>query len=202
MAGAGGVNVIIPWLSWLGLSEAPGEITGTGAAGPADAPACRTLAGTLAQNPATRWPATITGPSGRPLAHGRARAGPGPPGSDKHARPAAITLTPITAATCAHHHQTAGYRPPPTLRNLVKTRSRRCGFPGRRRTAWRCDDDHTTPHHQGGRTCECNLHPLCRQHHQTKQADGWHLDQPQPGVLTWTTPSGRHYTTTPEPYPV
>ena len=67
---------------------------------------------------------------------------------------------------------------------------------------WRCDDDHTIPYDQGGRTCECNLHPLCRQHHQTKQAEGWHLDQPQPGVLTWTTPSGRRYTTTPEPYPV
>ncbi|HTS98534.1 MAG TPA: HNH endonuclease signature motif containing protein, partial [Streptosporangiaceae bacterium] len=105
-------------------------------------------------------------------------------------------------ATCAHQNESAGYRPPPTLRNLVKTRSRRCGFPGRRRPAWRCDDDHTIPHHQGGRTCECNLHPLCRQHHQTKQAGGWHLDQPQPGVLTRTTPSGRHYTTTPEPYPV
>jgi len=46
------------------------------------------------------------------------------------------------------------------------------------------------------------LKPLCRQHHQTKQASGWHLDQPEPGVLVWTTPSGRRYTTTPEPYPV
>ena len=43
--------------------------------------------------------------------------------------------------------------------------------------------------------------PLCRQHHQAKQAPGWHLSQPEPGTLTWTTPSGRRYPVTPEPYP-
>jgi hypothetical protein len=35
-----------------------------------------------------------------------------------------------------------------------------------------------------------------------EQAPGWHLEQPRPGVLVWTTPSGRHYTVTAEPYPV
>jgi len=201
VAGVSGVNVIVPWLSWLELSGTPGEITGTGAAGPADAPTCNTLAHNLARDPATRWSATITDPSGRAVACGRARAGPGPPGSDKRAWLAAITFTPIAARACDHQNQSSGYRPSSLLRNLVKTRSRRCGFPGCRRMAWRCDDDHTIPYDQGGRTCECNMHPLCRQHHQTKQASGWRLDQPQPGVLTWTTPSGRRYTITPEPYP-
>jgi len=28
-----------------------------------------------------------------------------------------------------------------------------------------------------------------------KQAPGWHLAQPSPGVLVWTTPAGRTYTT-------
>ena len=200
--GVSGVNVIVPWLSWLGLSDTPGEITGTGAAGPADAPTCRTIADALATNPATRWSVTITDPSGRPVAHGRARAGPGPPGPGRRAWLTAIKLTPIAAGTCGHPNESAGYRPSNRLRNLVKTRSRRCGFPGCRRPAWRCDDDHTIPHDQGGRTCECNLYPLCRQHHQTKQASGWRLDQPQPGLLVWTAPSGRRYTTTPEPYPI
>src|ERR1022692_699660 len=45
------------------------------------------------------------------------------------------------------------------------------------------------PHSSG-----CRLRPLCRVHHQAKQAPGWHLSQPQPGVLTWTTPHGREYT--------
>jgi len=84
---------------------------------------------------------------------------------------------------------------------LIKIRDRRCGYPGCRRPAARCDDDHTIPHHQGGKTCECNLYPLCRRHHQAKQEPGWRLDQPEPGILTWTLPSGRRYTTAPEPYP-
>ena len=45
------------------------------------------------------------------------------------------------------------------------------------------------------------LSPLCRRHHRAKQAPGWRLDQPQPGTMTWTTPSGRTYTTCPSAYP-
>jgi hypothetical protein len=33
-----------------------------------------------------------------------------------------------------------------------------------------------------------------------KQAEGWRLEQPQPGVLAWHTPAGRSYTTTPTRY--
>jgi len=44
--------------------------------------------------------------------------------------------------------------------------------------------------------------PLCRHHHRCKQAEGWWLEQPEPGVLVWRTPSGRTYTTTPAEYPV
>ena len=62
--------------------------------------------------------------------------------------------------------------------------------------------DHTDPHHQGGRTCECNLAPLCRHHHRCKQAEGWWLAQPEPGILVWRTPAGRTYTTTPTPYAI
>ena len=60
-----------------------------------------------------------------------------------------------------------------------------------------CDNDHTVPFDQGGRTCECNLGPLCRRHHRVKQARGWRLEQPVPGVFAWTTPSGRIYITGP-----
>ncbi len=194
----GTVHLTMPATAWLGLSDNPGDIPGLG---PTDADTCRDLAGTLAANPATRWCITLTDPSGRAVAHGCARAGPGPPGPGRRAWLARVTVTPIAASTCDHRHQSAGYQPSPTLRHLVKTRSPRCGYPGCRRPAVRCDDDHTVPHDKGGRTCECNLHPLCRHHHQTKQAPGWHVAQPRPGVLVWTTPSGRTYTTTAEPYP-
>jgi hypothetical protein len=33
-----------------------------------------------------------------------------------------------------------------------------------------------------------------------KQADGWRLDQPEPGVLVWRTPAGHTYTTIPTVY--
>jgi hypothetical protein len=39
--------------------------------------------------------------------------------------------------------------------------------------------------------------PLCRFCHRLKQAHGWTLTQASPGVMTWTTPAGRRYTTLP-----
>jgi hypothetical protein len=50
-----------------------------------------------------------------------------------------------------------------------------------------------------GRTCECNIGPVCRRHQKAEQAPGWHLDQPEPGVMTWRLPSGRVYQTTGDP---
>jgi hypothetical protein len=84
---------------------------------------------------------------------------------------------------------------------LIEVRHRTCSFRGCRRAAERCDLDHTIPHHLGGATCRCNLAPLCRRHHQAKQAQGWRLDQPQPGVLLWTLPHGRRYQVEPDLYP-
>ena len=52
----------------------------------------------------------------------------------------------------------------------------------------------------GGCRLACRQDPLCRRHHRTKQAPGWHLAQPEPGLLTWTAPHGRSYAVTPEPY--
>ncbi len=195
----GSVNLTMPAATWLGRSDAPGEIPGTG---PADAGTCREVAAALAVTPATRWCVTVTDNKGRAIGHGCARHGPGPPGSgDPAAWLATVKITPVETGTCTHRRETASYQPPDTLRHIIKIRSRRCGFPGCRRPAIRCDDDHTIPHHNGGKTCECNLHPLCRRHHHTKQAPGWRLGQPEPGLLIWTTPSGRKLTVTPEPYP-
>jgi hypothetical protein len=196
---AGSVNLTMPAPSWLGQSDKPGQISGLGAA---DAGTCRDVADTLARHPATRWCVTLLGPDGRPAAHGCARAGPGPPGTDRKEWLAKVKITPIETGTCTHRRESAGYQPSDSLRHIIKIRSPRCGAPGCRRPAVACDDDHTIPYDQGGRTCECNLYPLCRRHHQTKQARGWQLRQPEPGTLIWTTPSGRQYTTTAEPYPV
>ena len=193
------VNLVMPAAAWLGRNDAPGEIGGLGAA---DAGTCRDLADALARQPATQWCVTLTDRHGRAVAHGCARAGPGPPGTADRSRwLATVTVTPVETGTCEHRRESAGYQPSDSLRHIIMIRSPRCGFPGCRRPAVRCDDDHSIPFHQGGRTCECNLYPLCRRHHQTKQARGWQLSQPEPGTLIWTAPSGRRYTVRAEPYP-
>src|SRR6266702_4139245 len=196
----GSVHLTMPASAWLGLSDAPGEAAGLG---PLDAWTCRDLASRLAAaGTATRWCVTLTGPGGRGAAHACARGSPEPRGPAAGALRwlAGLRLTRLEQGTCTHARQVPGYRPPNTLRELVRTRQRTCSFPGCRRPARACDLDHTIPWDQDGLTCECNLAPLCRRHHRAKQAPGWHLAQPEPGVLTWTAPHGRSYTVTPEPY--
>jgi hypothetical protein len=107
--------------------------------------------------------------------------------------PWSFTITALTGG-CDHALQTPAYRPTPALRHLVNLRHTTCVFPGCRRPATQCDADHTIPYDDGGKTCLCNLAPLCRHHHQVKQTPGWNLDQATPGILSWTTPSGRRYT--------
>jgi hypothetical protein len=45
-----------------------------------------------------------------------------------------------------------------------------------------------------------DLAPPCRRHHRVKQAPGWTLTQPEPGIMHWQTPAGRGYTTRPTVY--
>jgi hypothetical protein len=229
----GSVNLVMPAAAWLGLSNAPGEITGSPAGGPADAATCRDLATALAASPRTRWCLTITGPHGQAIAHGCALKGPGPPGTRGPGPPGMkgsgppgagpgtgpgppdrlgwlrsiplIPLLPPGGEDCPHGLGEPGYRPSARLRHLVAIRDRRCTAPWCRRPATACDHDHTIPWQPGGHggpTCLCNLGPACRRDHRTKQAEGWSLQQPWPGSFTWTAPSGRTYTTRPEPYPL
>ena len=197
---SGSVNLTMPLAAWLGSSDAPGEAAGYGPLGADD---CRDLAEDLAAvGKGVKWCVTLTDPDGRAVAHGCARASPGIKPGSVRAWLAKVKLSRIECGTCTHERQTRAYRPPELMRHLVNIRQRTCAFPGCRRPAERCDLDHTTPFDQGGRTCPCNLSPLCRRHHQAKQAPGWHLTQPEPGTLVWTAPHGRTYVREPDPYPV
>jgi hypothetical protein len=193
----GSVHLTMPVSAWLGVSDSPGEVAGFG---PADAGTCRDLAGRLGASLDTRWCLTLTGADGQAVAHGCARTGPeratGPPGrtASWQAWLASVKLEWLERDRCGHSRRVKSYRPGRALRHLVAIRHRTCGFPGCSRPAARCDLDHTIPYDQDGITCECNLSPLCRQHHKTKQAQGWRLSQPEPGVLIWTAPHGRTYT--------
>jgi hypothetical protein len=198
----GSITLTMPMSAWLGWSAVPGEIAGFG---PADAGTCRELAGRA--GPAARWSLILTDAAGRAVAHARGPAGsPGPgttwAGMIRWAAGLRDSLQILETGTCSHARRSGGYRPSASLCKLVKIRQRTCSFPGCRRPARRCDLDHTVPYDAGGATCECNLAPLCRRHHQAKQAPGWQLTQPQPGEMLWRLPSGRIYATCPEPYPV
>ena len=111
-----------------------------------------------------------------------------------------VKITPLAAGTCDHRNQEPGYTLSPRLRHLIAARTMCCTAPGCRRPATRCDFDHTIAYHAGGRSCECNVRPLCRRHHRCKQAPRWALQQPDPGTMIWTTPAGRRYTTGPTIY--
>ena len=118
------------------------------------------------------------------------------------ARELTVKIAALAQETCDHHNQEPGYEPSRRLQHLIRARSVTCSAPGCCRPATRCDLDHTVPYEQGGLTCECGLAPLCRHHHRCKQAEGWRLEQPEPGVLVWRTPAGRTYITTPFTYPI
>ena len=82
------MNLTLPLATWLGHCDAPGHAAGFG---PLDATDARALTTALAAQAGTQWCLTLTGPDGRPLAHGCARTGPphSPPDQPKpHPRPA------------------------------------------------------------------------------------------------------------------
>jgi Domain of unknown function (DUF222) len=196
----GSVHLTMPLSAWLGTTRSPGEVTGFG---PLTAETCRDLARHIARSPGTRWCLTLTNAAGHAVGHACGRRPP-PPVTDPariSAWLARLKPGPIEAGTCTHAREVPGYRIPDSLHHIVKVRQQTCCNPICARPAQACDDDHTRPHDQGGRTCECGLAPACRTCHRTKQAPGWHLEQPSPGVLVWQPPHGRRYTIGPGVYP-
>jgi Domain of unknown function (DUF222) len=212
------VNLTMPLSTWLGSTSAPAEVPGFG---PIPASDARALADLATAAPGSRWCLTFTDQTGRAVAHGCAhtrKPSPGQPrtrggatrttatgatdsSSPIHDWELTVTIRPLAVTDCTHVRETPGYRPSPSLTHIIQTRHRTCSFPGCRRRATACDCDHTLAHARGGRTCECNLAALCRRHHRAKQAQGWKLEQPHPGILLWRTPHGRTYRTQPDPYP-
>jgi Domain of unknown function (DUF222) len=207
------VTITVPWTAQEEGSADPAEVDGFGVIDNTDA---KDLLAAAARNSHTRWCVTFLHPDGTAAAHGcipgrhpppgaagGCSPGPGPPaGGDLRdwLRERRVEVMPVARGSCDHQHAETGYRPSRKLQHLVRARNARCTAPGCGRPAARCDLDHTVAWDKGGLTCECDLSPLCRHHHRVKQAKGWRLEQPEPGVLIWHTPSGRSYTTRPTQY--
>ncbi len=114
------------------------------------------------------------------------------------------TIIGSTAATRGdpgqnRRHGHDGYRPPAPMQRLIQRRHATCVYPRCNRRSARCDLDHTQPYDARGRTCKCNLAPLCRTHHRLfKQHWQWRLVQPWPGLLLWVAPAGTWHIVLPQ----
>jgi hypothetical protein len=100
-----------------------------------------------------------------------------------------VGTDPVTGAVLTHGR--ARYTPTRDLVDHVVLRDRTCRAPGCTIPAVRCDLDHVHAHSAGGPTCAANLVALCRKHHLIKHHGPFTVDQPEPGIVRWTGPTGR-----------
>jgi hypothetical protein len=203
------VNILVPAGTLAGLSSTHGEAGGLGFL---DRRQARSLVEAASLHPATRWCVTEIGDQGEAVAHGCARGRhtwkPPPPSAtvgerqdhlEAFLRDLGVRAEPIASGECGHRHKEDRYRPSRALAHLIRARTATCSAPGCAAPAQHSELDHTEPWPRGD-TCECNLSPPCARHHHAKHAPGWRLEQLEPGLMRWTTPSGRTFTTGPTTY--
>lgn len=123
-------------------------------------------------------------------------AGHGPIDADTARRIAAAA--PVWERVLTHPHTGEPlacdrYRPSAELRRYLTARDEHCRWVGCRRTARRCDADHTVAFSDGGETSAANLSLLCRRHHRLKHASPWTVRHRGGGGLEFTSPTGRTY---------
>lgn len=95
------------------------------------------------------------------------------------------------------------YEVPDRLRRMVQWRNPVEVFPFSTRRSRGLDLDHTEPYDWhappgAGQTRGDNLGPLSRRVHRAKTARVWQVDQTDPGVFVWTSPTGHRYEVSPE----
>jgi len=89
--------------------------------------------------------------------------------------------------------------PPAALARWIQVRDRSCVFPPCGASSLVAEIDHTLAVTHGGLTAGPNLDPACHHDHRLKHEGGWHLEQPEPGAFTWTSPTGHTYERRPRP---
>ena len=89
------------------------------------------------------------------------------------------------------------YAPPADMRRYVEIRDQTCQGIGCTRRATLSEIDHTQPWNTGGRTDVDNLVHLCKPCHRLKHQTSFSTSQGPGGALTWTTPGGKKYGSSP-----
>jgi hypothetical protein len=89
------------------------------------------------------------------------------------------------------------YAPPADMRRYLQIRDQTCQGIGCNRRATRSEIDHTRAWNTGGHTNVDNLVHLCRPCHRLKHQSSFSTRQGPGGSLTWTSPGGKTYTSTP-----
>jgi hypothetical protein len=92
---------------------------------------------------------------------------------------------------------TEQYAPPADMRRYLQIRDGTCQGIGCTRRATLSEIDHTQAWNTGGQTHVDNLVHLCKACHRLKHQSSFSTSQGPNGVLTWTTPGGKKYTSRP-----
>lgn len=108
-----------------------------------------------------------------------------------------VITHPVTGAVL----HTDAYQRTATIDRYLRARDRHCRWPGCTVPAIRCEIDHNHDWARGGPTDVCNLSCFCQRHHTQKQFTRWRVRQLDGGVMEFTSPTGRVYTDSPQPYP-
>src|SRR5690606_25592216 len=89
-------------------------------------------------------------------------------------------------------------RPTAAEASFVRARDLTCRFPGCRRPATRCDDEHCRDHAKGGCSNRTNIAKLCKRHHTCKHEQGLEYEITLSGTVIWYYPDGRLFLVSPE----
>ena len=137
----------------------------------------------------------LVGHGAIPAARARARALATAPGSQ-------LRRLFVDATGKLLHVEPTRYRVTASLSRHIEAQYRTCTFPGCGVVAQRCDLDHKHPFGQGGDSCEENVPPACRRHHNEKTAGKWRIAGRGEHTVWISAATGRPYSSTPRPYPV
>ena len=162
----------------------------TGETAPAGPAAEAAAAGSAACDPA-RAGTAASGTAVGPAAGTAARTGPLPDGPLRRALLEMLDGGPLLVQDVAEPQ----YEPSAGLARLVRVRDAHCTGVGCDRESCACDLDHRVPWPLGATTA-ANLATVSRRCHGAKTVS-WGLQRHRDGSSTWTSPTGRRYSTPP-----